>query len=110
MPLFPDFEVLDRPPMSRVVFSRQSDHWSTPAALRADLDRREWIAKGIRELDEGNASIVVYLVPSRTDTAWFHDLVLPRVAEIRFCRGRLRFNGANTAPFPSMLLVFRGKQ
>lgn len=53
------------------------------------------------------AELAVYLLPARTDTRWFHDLVLPSAREIRFCRGRLRFNGATeNAPFPSMIVVF----
>lgn len=53
------------------------------------------------------AEIAVYLIPSRTDTRWFLDIVLPFAREIRFIRGRLRFNGAkNSAPFPSMIVVF----
>jgi phage N-6-adenine-methyltransferase len=58
---------------------------------------------------------VVCLVPSRTDTQWFHDSVWdtdrhqPREGvEVRFFRGRLRFSGGNTsAPFPSALVIFR---
>ena len=55
------------------------------------------------------ADIAVFLVPARTDTRWFHDIVLPHAKEIRFVRGRLRFGGAkNTAPFPSMIVIFEG--
>ena len=36
------------------------------------------------------AALAVYLLPSRTDTAWFHDYGL-QADEIRFIRGRLRF-------------------
>lgn len=53
------------------------------------------------------AELAVYLVPARTDTRWFHDLVLPNAREIRFIKGRLKFGDAkNSAPFPSMVLVF----
>lgn len=42
------------------------------------------------------------------NTAWFHDYIYRR-AEIRFVRGRLKFGGSrNSAPFPSMVCVFRG--
>jgi site-specific DNA-methyltransferase (adenine-specific) len=55
------------------------------------------------------AELAVYLLPARTDVAWFHDLVLPYAAEIRFIRGRLTFGDAKApAPFPSMIVVFRG--
>ena len=51
---------------------------------------------------------VVMLVPARTDVKWFHRYVLNR-AEIRFISGRLKFGDATeNAPFPCMLLVFRG--
>jgi hypothetical protein len=61
----------------------------------------EWIKRGFE------AELAVYFVPARTDTRWFHDLVLPKAKEIRFIKGRLKFGDAkNGAPFPSMVLVF----
>ena len=49
----------------------------------------------------------VCLLPARTDTAWFHDYIYGK-AEIRFIRGRLKFgNSKNSAPFPSMIVIFR---
>ena len=73
-------------------------------------------SKAITEwLERAKESILaVYLIPARTDTRWFHDLVLPQASEIRFLRGRLKFGKATTsAPFPSMVVIFRnesGKQ
>ena len=53
-------------------------------------------------------TLVVLLIPARTDTKYFHDFILNR-AEVRFVRGRLKFGGAAAgAPFPSMLVIFRG--
>jgi hypothetical protein len=37
------------------------------------------------------ADVAVFLIPARTDTKWFHDIVLPNAAEIRFVKGRLKF-------------------
>ena len=54
------------------------------------------------------AETAVYLVPARTDTKWFHELVLPHASEIRFIKGRLKFGDAvNSAPFPSMLVIYQ---
>jgi hypothetical protein len=54
------------------------------------------------------ADIAVFLIPSRTDTRWFHEIVLPLAKEIRFIKGRLKFGGMkNSAPFPSMIVVFK---
>lgn len=67
----------------------------------------EFIRKGLLHLARGDCSVLVYLIPARTDTAWFHDYCYGR-AEIRFIRGRLKFgNSQNSAPFPSMIVVFR---
>ena len=48
----------------------------------------------------------VMLLPARTDTKWFHEYIYHK-AEIRFIKGRLKFESAkNTAPFPSMIILF----
>ena len=55
-----------------------------------------------------DADLAVFLLPVRSDTRWFHKIVLPHAKEIRFLRGRLKFGGAtNSAPFASMIVVFR---
>lgn len=67
----------------------------------------EFIRGGLYYLSTGDCAVAVYLLPARTDTAWFHEFCL-RAAEIRFIKGRLRFGAAkNSAPFPSMIVVFR---
>ena len=74
---------------------------------------REFIAKAAQEARKG--CTVVCLVPSRTDTRWWHESVWdadknsarPGV-EIRLIKGRLKFGGAAAgAPFPSVLIIFR---
>lgn len=65
----------------------------------------KWLAKALKSAVEDNATVVC-LVPARTDTAWWFDNA--RFGEIRFLRGRLKFEGAPTsAPFPSALVIFR---
>src|SRR3990172_8491346 len=69
----------------------------------------KWIRKAIHEIVAGRSTVVVFLLPARTDTRWFHELVLPHAAQLRFVRGRLRFiKGAKSgsAPFPSCVIVF----
>jgi site-specific DNA-methyltransferase (adenine-specific) len=66
----------------------------------------EFILSGLWALSVHECELLVYLLPARTDTAWFHDYCL-KSDEIRFVRGRLKFGGAvNSAPFPSMVVVF----
>lgn len=65
-----------------------------------------FLEKAKCELSKGS-KVIVFLVPSRTDTRWFHDHVYNQ-AEIRFIKGRLKFgNSKNSAPFPSMIAIFR---
>jgi site-specific DNA-methyltransferase (adenine-specific) len=53
------------------------------------------------------STIIVMLIPARTDTQWFHDYIYKK-AEIRFIKGRLKFgDGKKDAPFPSMVVIFR---
>ncbi len=66
-----------------------------------------WIAKAWSESHYHGATVAC-LLPARTDVAWFHDYCLPYADEILFVRGRIKFGGSkNSAPFPSMLLIFR---
>jgi phage N-6-adenine-methyltransferase len=63
----------------------------------------DWVCKAA----ESHCTVVM-LLPARTDTRWFHDYIYGKT-EIRFIRGRLHFGGSkNSAPFPSMIVVFRG--
>ena len=66
----------------------------------------EWVRRAF--LASVSGSTVVMLLPARTDTKWFHDYIYRRNnVEIRFIRGRLKFGGnKNSAPFPSMVVVF----
>lgn len=54
-------------------------------------------------------AIVVCLIPSRTDTKYFHDYCM-KAHEIRFIKGRLKFSdGKGSAPFPSCIVIFKNK-
>lgn len=54
-----------------------------------------------------NGGTAVMLIFARTDTRYFHDYIY-NIAEIRFIKGRLKFGGCkNSAPFPSMVVIYR---
>lgn len=64
-----------------------------------------WVKKAYLSAQEG--ATVVCLLPSRTDTRWWHSYVV-RASEVHFIAGRLKFgDGKNSAPFPSAVAVFR---
>jgi len=62
---------------------------------------KHWIAKAYY-----SEAFTVALIPSRTDTKWFHSFIYGK-HRIDFIRGRLKFGGLkHNAPFPSMLVFF----
>ena len=64
------------------------------------------IGKWVEKSSKAKWWKVVMLLPARTDTRWFHDFIYQK-SEIRFIKGRLKFgDGRNSAPFPSMIVVF----
>lgn len=68
----------------------------------------QWLKKAYEESLKG--AIVVCLIPSRTDTRYWHDYCM-KASEIRFIKGRLKFgNSINAAPFPSSIVVFNSKE
>lgn len=67
---------------------------------------KKWVKKCYEEGKKEN-TIVVMLIPARTDTSYFHDYIYNK-SEIRFIRGRLRFgDGKSPAPFPSMVVIYK---
>jgi len=64
-----------------------------------------------------NKSIkIVFLIPARTDTAYFHNYVY-KYCNIEFIRGRLKFvdltavsKKPTSAPFPSILCTYENKK
>lgn len=69
----------------------------------------KWVEKCYQEAHSG-AELVVMLIPARTDTKYFHDYIYKKAKEIRFLKGRLKFEidgePGGSAPFPSMVVVF----
>jgi len=65
-----------------------------------------WVEKCYLESRKENTKVIM-LLPARTDTVCFHRFIYKIAKEIRFIKGRLKFGGAaNSAPFPSMVVVF----
>lgn len=92
-------------------FDKQTDglkqDWSYSRVFMNPPYGREigkWVKKAYEERLKG--SVIVCLLPARTDTKWFHEYCMK--GEVRFLKGRLKFGGhKNPAPFPSMIVVFK---
>ena len=64
----------------------------------------DWVKKA-RQSSEQNGTLVVALLPARTDTRWWSDVM--KACEVRFIKGRLKFNDTNKcAPFPSVIVIW----
>jgi len=71
-------------------------------------DIGKWVEKAYKEATK-NSAVVVLLIPSRTDTKYWHNYIMKSASTIYFVKGRLKFSGTkNTAPFPSAVVVFGG--
>jgi hypothetical protein len=66
-----------------------------------------WMRKAW-ESAQSSAELVVCLVPARPGSGWWHDYAMR--GEVRFLRGRIRFNGQGPAPFDSAVVVFRNAE
>lgn len=82
--------------------------WCNPPYGKSQC--RLWVEKAYRECCRTDGTVAVLLLPARTDVEYFHRFILHRT-EIRFIRGRLKYNNARyNAPFSSMIVIFRGAE
>lgn len=86
-----------------------TQRWTGRVFMNPPYGRRiqHWIRKAYESVSHGDAEIVVCLVPSRTDTAWWHDYCMK--GDVTFIRGRVYFQQegkTDRAPFPSAVVVF----
>ncbi len=94
---------------ARDLWSSLAQKWSGMCWMNPPYGREliHWVAKAHDSAKIDCTATVVCLLPSRTDTAWWHDYVM-KADDVRFIRGRLKFGGAEyNAPFPSAVVVFR---
>lgn len=126
--------------MNNVLYSHNSDHWETPTDIYDSFMINKYVdicplnvpydtpIKRIKFqniycnppyscidkwvdicIDYSLYNNVVMLIPSRTDTKYFHKLLNHNVS-LFFIKGRLRFSGKGSAPFPSVVIIFNKKR
>jgi len=80
--------------------------WKKCNFVNPQYNKQElWVKKAYEQSLKNK--ICVLLLPARTDTKIFHEIILPYAKEIRFIKGRLKFQQyKNSAPFPSMIVIF----
>jgi phage N-6-adenine-methyltransferase len=75
-----------------------------------------FVKKALSESQKGK--LCVLLLPVSTSTILFHDVIQPNAKEIRFIKGRIKFQGVNTlgqyvtkrdGMHDSMIIIFDGR-
>ena len=128
----------DNPLGTELFYTREHDglkqKWVDPTFVNPPygkgLQAIKWIEKALLEAETGVTTVM--LLPSRTDTKWFHKYIYDKDGiELRFLKGRLTFrlpkdnpglyyndpnipgnrttNKTSAAPFPSVLIIFKPK-
>lgn len=70
-------------------------------------NKAAWVKKAYAE-SQRNGTTVVCLLPSRTNTRWWHDYVMK--SEVRFILGRPKFKGCKHGlPQPLAIVVMKRK-
>lgn len=69
----------------------------------------KWVKKAYEESIKG--ALCVMLIPARTDTSYWHNYIFGKASDIRFLRGRIKFEKQDgttmgSAPFPSAIIVW----
>jgi DNA N-6-adenine-methyltransferase (Dam) len=78
--------------------------WCNPPYGRGITE--QWCRKAALEVKSGRCPMAALLLPSRTDTDWYHRWVVP-YATVYQLMGRIKFIGAkDSAPFPSIIAVY----
>lgn len=92
-----------------VIESESNDYeavFVNPPYTRGEISK--WVAKGEEEASKGIT--VILLIPSYTDTKYFHKHIINSqyVQHIRWLKGRLKFKGyEKRASFPSVIVVYQ---
>lgn len=79
--------------------------WGTITFFNPPYSKPEpWVKKAYEESLKGKT--IVGLLRGDTSTRWFHNWVYKK-ADLRFIKGRLKFNNIGPAPFPSIVAIWK---
>ena len=68
--------------------------WMNPPYHQTEIPK--WIRKAHEESSSQRRVVVVALLPARTGSAWFHELVLPHADGDASCEAAVKFAGMTT--------------
>lgn len=82
----------------------QEDWFDSTFVVANPGNAENWIRKALSHAEMG--ATIVLLLPAKTHTPWFHDLVLAKATQVRFIKGSFPVEGKTAQP--QMLAVFKG--
>lgn len=82
----------------------ENNYYNEKLYVNPPFSKLKKISKWLEQQIE-NGNEIILLIPSRTDTEYFHNL-LKYKPTIYFIKGRLHYNESKAAPFPSMIIMF----
>lgn len=79
--------------------------WMNPPWSR---ELKKWVEKAYQESQKG--ATIVCLLPVRSNTIWWHKLIINTNTEVRFLKGEIKFNGMDRGLWlPCAIVIFHGK-
>lgn len=81
--------------------------WLNPPYGLKTRKLQDWIKRAAVQSELHNSTIVL-LIPARTNTKWWHEIIMEKADQIYFIKGRPKFGGATHGlPQPLAVIVFR---
>lgn len=97
------------PQMDGLMSEWHQDVWLNPPYQ----DINQWIGKA-HLMHEKYPITITALTYAKTDTKWWHTYIENRTVETHFLKGRIKFERSNipyknSAPYPSVVIIWRKK-
>lgn len=99
-------------------FAHENGHtfeevWLNPPFGKGGKLQRQFIDHAVKQAKLQYCRVFA-LIPARTDTRLFHEIIIPNASYVYFIKGRLNHEHDDrtprgSSPFPSMLCVFEGR-
>lgn len=88
--IYEDFNIQFDPCPENPSFDGLSCEWAERNYCNPPFNAtEEWVRKILKEQKKGRTTVL--LIPARTNTKYFHELILPNISKLIFLRGRVRF-------------------
>ena len=85
----------------------ENNYYNEKLFINPPFSKMKQVTEWIKQQYINNNEIIL-LIPARTDTKYFHELLLLQ-PNIYMFKGRMHYNESKSAPFPTIALIFNNK-